>query len=64
MNLKTHAHLRDNGIRPFIEREPTDHPLAIGQRNGVDEARNQELYANSEHNVDDGSAQYLPGSKT
>ncbi len=29
INLKTMVHLRDNGIRPYIELEPTDHPLAI-----------------------------------
>jgi hypothetical protein len=55
MNLKTHAHLRDNGIRPLIELEPTDHPLAIEQRNGVGEARIQELYAYFENNANDGS---------
>lgn len=27
-NLKTRVHLRNDGIRPFIELEPTDHPLA------------------------------------
>lgn len=34
-NLKTMIHLRDNGIRPYIELEPTDHPLAIEQRTGI-----------------------------
>ena len=34
-NLKTHVHLRDNGIRPYIELEPTDHPLSVEQRNGI-----------------------------
>ena len=34
-NLRTNVHLRDNGIKPFIELEPTDHPLAIEQRNGI-----------------------------
>src|SRR5262249_54870309 len=38
-NLKTRVHLRDNGIRPYIELEPTDHPLAIEQRNGITKAR-------------------------
>ena len=34
-NLKAKAHLRDHGIRPYIELEPTDHPLAIEQRDGI-----------------------------
>lgn len=29
MDLKTRVHLRDGGIRPFIELQPTDHPLAV-----------------------------------
>ena len=44
MNLKTQVHLRDNGIRPFIELEPTDHPLAIEQRTGISVTRVAELY--------------------
>lgn len=38
-NLKTKVHLRDRGIRPFIELEPTDHPLAVEQREGISEDR-------------------------
>jgi len=34
VNLKTSVHLRNDGLRPFIELEPTDHPLAIEQRDG------------------------------
>jgi hypothetical protein len=34
-NLKTRVHLRDDGIRPYVELEPTNHPLAIEQRNGI-----------------------------
>lgn len=33
--LKTRLHLRSGDKRPFIELEPTDHPLAIEQRNGI-----------------------------
>src|SRR5262249_23701492 len=33
-NLKTHVHLRAESI-PFIELEPTDHPLAVEQRTGI-----------------------------
>jgi hypothetical protein len=47
-NLKTRAHLRDNGTRPYIELEPTDHPLAVEQRNGIDVDRVVEIYADYE----------------
>lgn len=43
-NLKTKVHLRDNGIRPYIELEPTDHPLAIEQRGGISIGRLVEIY--------------------
>ena len=33
--LKTRAHFRGNGLRPSIELEPTDHPLAVDQREGI-----------------------------
>ena len=41
--LKTMAHFRGKGIRPFIEVEPTDHPLALDQRNGITLERAWEL---------------------
>lgn len=50
-NLKTRVHLRDNGMRPFIELEPTDHPLAIEQREGITVARVAEIYAHMVHGV-------------
>ncbi|MEC1790971.1 DUF2199 domain-containing protein [Bacillus vallismortis] len=43
VNLKTNVHLRRDGIRPFIELEPTDHPLAVEFRNGVTIERVQEV---------------------
>jgi len=43
LSLKTHVHTRPVGQRPFIELEPTDHPLAIEQRNGITMARVQEI---------------------
>ena len=49
INLKTMVHLRDNGIRPFIELEPTDHPLAVEQRNGISVARVADIYAKIMH---------------
>ena len=44
-NLKTRVHLRDDGVRPFIELEPTEHPLALEQQNGIDVQRVAEIYA-------------------
>jgi hypothetical protein len=41
--LKTHVHTRQVGERPFIELEPTEHPLAIEQRNGITFKRVQEI---------------------
>jgi len=48
-NLKTRVHLRDDGARPYIELEPTDHPLAIEQRNGITADRVAQIYAYYEH---------------
>ena len=44
-SLKTQVHIRDDGMRPFIELEPTDHPLAVEQREGISSKRVAELYA-------------------
>lgn len=46
------VHLRDNGIRPFIELEPTDHLLAIEQREGISVERVAEIYALVVHSSD------------
>ena len=35
MHLRTMVHLRDNGIRPRIELEATEHPLAKAQHAGI-----------------------------
>lgn len=43
VNLKTRVHLRDDGIRPSVELEPTDHPLAVEQRTGMTAARVAEI---------------------
>lgn len=43
LNLKTHVHTRPVGERPFIELEPTEHPLAVEQRNGITMARVKEI---------------------
>ncbi|MGW3690107.1 DUF2199 domain-containing protein [Streptomyces sp. NPDC005125] len=42
-NLKTNAHTRPVGKRPFIELEPTDHPLAVEQRTGITQDRVREI---------------------
>lgn len=44
-NLKTQVHLRDNNLRPYIELEPTDHPLAVEQREGISTKRVAEICA-------------------
>lgn len=43
LNLKTRVHTRPVGQRPWIELEPTDHPLAVEQRHGITRARVAEL---------------------
>ena len=35
LNLKTNAHFPGGTSRPNIELEPTDHPLAVAQREGI-----------------------------
>ena len=43
LNLRTNLHTRPVGERPFIELEPTDHPLAVEQREGITLTRVQEI---------------------
>lgn len=50
-NLKTYVHIREPGLRPFIELEPTDHPLAIEQRTGITVERAAEIYAAYMHEL-------------
>ena len=44
LNLKTRVHLRDHGLRPLIELEPTEHPLAVEQRQGITQERLVEIF--------------------
>src|SRR5881398_1763911 len=37
--LKTMVHQRAVGVRPWVELERTDHPLAVDQRDGIEEDR-------------------------
>jgi hypothetical protein len=43
LSLKTMAHFRTGGLRPTIELEHTDHPLAVDQHEGITLARAWEL---------------------
>lgn len=43
VNLKAMVHFRANGERPYIELEPTNHPLAVEFREGVKIERVQEI---------------------
>ena len=49
LHMKTMVHLRDDGIRPYIELEDSDHPLAVDQRSGITMQRVQELIDLVEH---------------
>lgn len=49
VNLKTRVHLRDHGVRPRIEIEPSDHPLAIEQTGGISKERVAALYSAMVH---------------
>lgn len=49
LNLKAKVHLRDNGIRPYIELEPSDHPLAIEQSEGISVDRVADIYEKMTH---------------
>jgi hypothetical protein len=49
INLKAYLRTRPVGQRPWIELEPTGHPLAVEQRNGIDEARVREIAARAMH---------------
>lgn len=43
LNLKANVHPQPVGIRPTIELEPTDHPLAVEQHSGITLARVQAI---------------------
>lgn len=51
-NLKTNVHVQPPGFRPKIELEPTDHPLAVEQREGITQGRLAEIYAAYLHTDD------------
>ena len=43
LHLKTNVHTRLVGVRPYIELEVTDHPLAVEQREGITRERVQKI---------------------
>jgi hypothetical protein len=49
VQLKTHVHTRPVGEKPFVEVEPTDHPLAVEQRTGITMARVQQITEHALH---------------
>jgi hypothetical protein len=51
LNLKNHVHPQHGRQRPWIELEPTDHPLAVEQRNGITLERLLEIYALNGHDI-------------
>ncbi|MEV6298084.1 DUF2199 domain-containing protein [Actinoplanes sp. NPDC051861] len=45
LNLRTNVHTREVGRLPYIELEPTTHPLAVEQHIGISLARVEEIAA-------------------
>jgi len=45
LELKTAVQFRSRGLRPLVQVEPTDHPLAVEQQQGVTMVRVQEIVA-------------------
>ena len=43
LNLKALVHQRRTGLVPLIELEPTEHALAVEQRDGISRARHEEI---------------------
>ncbi len=52
IDLKIRAHFRGHGLRPLIELEPTDHPLALEQCSGISVDRLAEIYEIELHGRD------------
>jgi hypothetical protein len=49
--LKTLVHQREIGVRPSVELEATNHPLAIDQSHGMDQARWREIVTKLLHHT-------------
>ena len=51
MFLKTMVHQRDVGLRPLVEIEPTEHPLALDQRLGISREKMGEMVCRVLHGM-------------
>ena len=51
LNLKCQVRPRSGRQRPLIELEPTDHPLAVEQRDGITLDRIFEIFALNGHDL-------------
>lgn len=51
LNLKCQVYPQDGRQRPYVEIEPTEHPLAVDQRDGISFDRILELYALNGHDL-------------
>ncbi|GGK58823.1 hypothetical protein GCM10011591_33800 [Nocardia camponoti] len=49
LNLRARLHAQPVGQRPLVELEPTDHPLAVEQREGISASRIQALVERFAH---------------
>jgi hypothetical protein len=49
--LKSRVHTRAVGLRPWVELEPTDHPLAVEQREGISDQRIAAIFHHYEGQV-------------
>jgi hypothetical protein len=52
LHLKTNVYFRSGGVRPRIELEPTEHPLAIDQRRGMSAQALREIFEANVHASD------------
>ena len=50
-NLKARIHFRNDGIRPYVELEPTEHPLAKTQQIGISLDLIDEMYSYYVHGI-------------
>ncbi|HLK92518.1 MAG TPA: DUF2199 domain-containing protein [Polyangia bacterium] len=50
-SLKCQVHPQNDGQRPFLELEPTDHPLSVEQREGVTLDRLFDIFALNGHDL-------------
>ena len=56
LNLRTNVHTRPVGQLPYIELEPTGHPLAVEQRTGISRVRLEQIASFHLHRLSEHSA--------